>query len=454
MVAKNRIHSHVVVFRTKAVLERISKSVWRTIHESIGMVDMNIIRKAAAHILLISIYGFTHLVVLLGSIIPRRPWKPTGRILVTGTFHNPGWYLSHVTPLAHSGVKEIILVVDEPQLPLERVRFVCPPKWISRLLSRACAKAIWIIIAGLRYRPDLYMGYHLAPSACSALMAGNLLGRPSCYQMTGGPVELIGSGFNTIASVGKTLEQSSKVIKSMAIGVIRKFDLVVVRGNKAKEFLAAHNVKGSVTIITGSVNSYQQLPQNDREIHLVFVGRLSPIKQVHQLIAVVHAIRRIMPTVRAAIVGDGSLMADLRAYTEELGLTDNIEFLGKRKDVEAILACSRIFVLTSKSEGLSIAMAEAMAAGVVPVVADVGELGDLVIDGENGYLVEPNRIDEYTKKVISLLQDTTLWEKYSLRAIEAVKIHCDVELVSKKWQQNLRDVVSQASRHCMQEFMN
>jgi len=342
-------------------------------------------------------------------------------------------------------VKEIILVVDEPQLPLERVRFVCPPKWISRLLSRACAKAIWMIIAGLRYRPDLYMGYHLAPSACSALMAGNLLGRPSCYQMTGGPVELIGSGFNTIASVGKTLEQPSKVIKSMAIGVIRKFDLVVVRGNKAKEFLTAHNVKGSVTIITGSVNSYQQLPQNDREIHLVFVGRLSPIKQVDQFIAIVNAIARIMPNIRAVIVGDGPLRGYLQRYAEGLGVNENVEFLGQRKDVEAILVNSRVFVLTSKSEGLSIAMAEAMRAGVVPVVADVGELGDLVADGVNGYLIEPNNTDEYANRIISLLQNDPMWTQFSHKAIEAAKEHCDIEVVSEQWRQCLRDTVFRAS---------
>ena len=415
---------------------------------------MRLIVRAAAYILLISVYGFTWLVAILGRMIPHRPWRRTGRIMVTGTFFNPNWYLSHVTPLSRSGVKEVILVVDEPQLPLERVRFVCPPRWVSRLISRAGAKAIWMIIAGLRYRPDLYMGYHIAPGACSALVAGKLFGRPSCYQMTAGPVEIIGGGFEAIESVGGSLGHPSKLIETMALAVVKLFDLIVVRGSRAKEYIEAQDIKGSVAIITGSVNGCLQLPQNDREIHLIFVGRLAPIKQVHQFIAIVDAIGRIMPNVRAAIVGDGPLMANMKAKAGRLGLTDNIEFLGRRKDVKATLDCSKIFVLTSKFEGLSIAMVEAMAAGTVPVVADVGELGDLVIDGVNGYLVEPNRIDEYTKKVISLLQDPALWEKYSLRAIEAARIHCDVAVISKKWQQNLRDVVLQASGLNTQKVMN
>jgi glycosyltransferase involved in cell wall biosynthesis len=280
--------------------------------------------------------------------------------------------------------------------------------------------------------------------------------------MTGEPVELItfvlrqllGSGFNTIVSFDKNFEQPPKVIESMAIRVIRQFDLVVVRGNKSKEFLARRGIEEAVAIITGSVNGCTQPIKSHREIDLIFVGRLCPFKQVHQFIAVVHAIRRIMPNIRAAIVGDGPLMASLRACAERLGLTDNIKFFGKRKDVETLLVCSKIFVLTSRSEGLSIAVAEAMAAGTVPVVADVGELGDLVVDGVNGHLVEPNNIDEYTKRIVSLLQDQALWKKYSLRATEDVKIHCDIEVVSGKWRHHLQEVVSQASGLCMQEVMN
>jgi glycosyltransferase involved in cell wall biosynthesis len=412
------------------------------------------IRRVGAYILLVGVYGFTWLVAVVGGAIPRRRWKPNGRIMVTGTFHNPNWYLSHVTPLARSGVEEVILIVDEPQLPLDRVRFVCPPKWVARLISRAGAKAIWMLFAGIRYRPDLYMGYHIAPGACTALVAGKLLGRPSCYQMTAGPVEIIGGGFEAMESVGGALGQPSKLIERMALAVVRLFDLIVVRGTKAKEYLTAQDIEGSVDIITGGVDGHRQWPHADREIHLIFVGRLSAVKQVHQFIAVVGGVRRAVPNLRAAIVGDGALRADLQRYTEELSLTNNVEFLGKRKDVELILARSKVFVLPSRDEGLSIAMIEAMTFGAVPVVADVGELGDLVIDGVNGCLVQPNNIDQYVKRIVALLQDRALWAQYSGRAIEEARKHCDIEVVTGKWRRALQDVVSQASRQRVQEAVN
>ncbi len=374
--------------------------------------------------------------------------------MVIGTFHNPNWYLSHITPLSRSGVKEVVLVVDDPQIPLERVRFVCPPKWASRLLTRAGAKAIWMIFAGLRYRPDLYMGYHLAPGACSALVAGGLLGRPSCYQMTGGPVEVIGGGYTAVDSPEGTLGRPSRFIESLAIRVVRLFDLVVVRGREAEAFLRNHDVKGSVAIVPGSVNSRTQIAQNDREIHLLFVGRLSSIKQVHQFVEIVHAVGCSMPNTQAAIVGDGPLMPDLQAYAEELGLAKSIEFFGQKEDVRSIMVRSKIFILTSKSEGLSIAMAEAMCAGVVPVVANIGELGDLVASGVNGYLVEPNNSNEYAEKALFLLLDSALWAEQSQRAIEAARKCCDVKVVSEKWRRHIDDVVSKASGHRLQDILN
>ncbi len=405
---------------------------------------MRTIRAIGAYILLVGLYGFAWLTAVVVSWIPRRRWKPTGRIMVTGTFHNPNWYLSHLTPLVRSGLKEVILVLDEPQLPLEGVTFVYWPRWASTLLSRPGARAIWVILAGIRYRPDLYMGYHLGPGSCTALMAGKLLGRPTCYQMTGGPVEIIGGGINAAEGIGASLRRPSRTIEGMALAVVKLFDLVVVRGSKAKAFLAQHGIARSVAVITGSVPSQRPASNGRRDIHLIFVGRLSPIKQVDRFVAIVGATKRMMPDVRAAIIGDGPLRMDLQAQASRLGLSENIEFLGQRKDVGSLLARAKVFVLTSKSEGLSIAMAEAMSAGAVPVVANIGELGDLVVEGVNGYLIEPDNTTEYASKAVSLLQDEALWTRCSRIAMQAARERCALEAVSAKWRQHLQDTIRQA----------
>ena len=111
-------------------------------------------------------------------------------------------------------------------------------------------------------------------------------------------------------------------------------------------------------------------------------------------------------------------------------------------------------MLTSKSEGLSIAMAEAMCAGVVPVVADVGELGDLVINGQRGYLIEVDNIEKYVTKTVSLLRDEVLWTRLSEQARQAAIQHCGIEIVTGKWKKSLRKVISEKSGSVPEEILN
>lgn len=397
--------------------------------------------RAIGFIFLATVYSTAWLLALLGRLIPRRPRQRTGRIIVTGTFHNPNWYLSHVRPLSLSGVGEVILVVDRPQLALEGVRFVCPPRWAAKLFTRAGAKALWLLGAGLRYRPDLYMGYHLMPGAGSALVAGRLLGRPTCYQMTGGPTEVIGGGAGQDSGPQSWLGGGSRFLERLAIGVVRQFDLVVVRGHKAKSFLHDRGVRCEIAIITGSI-----VPRGDhsrrRDIDMVYVGRLAKVKQPWQFVEVLAAVRKSIPAVTGMMIGQGPLMADLRRQAQRLGVGDNIQFVGKSSDVEAILSRCKVFLLTSRSEGLSIAMAEAMAAGAVPVVADVGELADLVTDGQNGYLVTPDRIDRYAGLVVSLLKDRDLRHRCSAAAAQAAHQYCTVNMVAERWRRQLAGTIA------------
>ena len=89
-------------------------------------------------------------------------------------------------------------------------------------------------------------------------------------------------------------------------------------------------------------------------------------------------------------------------------------------------------------------MAEAMTAGAVPVVARVGDLADLVVNGINGYTVEPNQIDEYSKKIMMVLQDDFILEKYSVKASEIAGKYTSIEVVTEKWRRFYENCLSQA----------
>jgi len=127
----------------------------------------------------------------------------------------------------------------------------------------------------------------------------------------------------------------------------------------------------------------------------------------------------------------------MRRRSRELNMDDSIAFCGQRLDVADIVARARIFVLTSRSEGFSIAMVEAMGAGAVPVVADVGELGDLVVSGESGYLVSPDELEAYVERIVHVLRDSDLFDRLSTCAAKSAMSRAAADVIAARWADHL-----------------
>jgi glycosyltransferase involved in cell wall biosynthesis len=197
----------------------------------------------------------------------------------------------------------------------------------------------------------------------------------------------------------------------------------------------------AVAIIPGSVDP-EAIPLAGARPHdLVFLGRLAELKQPLQFVEILAGVTRALPTVRGLVIGDGPLQPSMRERAAELGVADRLEFAGKTHQVLALLAASRVFVLTSRTEGLSIAMAEAMMAGVVPVVANVGDLSDLVRDGVNGYLVEPNDVETYVRRVRAILEEPGLWGRLSDEAAAAARGLVGLDHVAGRWRDRIAAVL-------------
>lgn len=374
----------------------------------------------------------------------RRVGHRSGRILVVGTFDNPNWFYAHIWPLARSGVGTIVLVCDEPVASIGGVQIECAPRWMQVLLTRAGAKLAWSIRCAWRHRPDLYMGYHIFPCSIIALGVARLFGKPACYQVTSGPLELEGGGWGVENRLLRALGGPSPLVAELAADIVREFDSVVVRGAGAAAFVRGLGFDRNLAVITGSVEpkvAWQDFAE--RSIDIAFVGRLTEYKRPDRFIEVVGAIAKSMPQVRVSIIGSGPDEPALRHRVAELGLTDAVTFLGQRDDVDRLLAKARVYVLTSRWEGVSIAMLEAMAAGAVPVVADVGDLRDVVQVGVTGFLIEQDDIAGYASAVIRLLSDERMWKACSRHARRSALARSGREAIALQWQRHLRDVLHQ-----------
>ena len=115
------------------------------------------------------------------------------------------------------------------------------------------------------------------------------------------------------------------------------------------------------------------------------VARLVPVKdQACQLAALARC-----PQATLVLVGDGPERAALEALAAQLGVTARVRFLGTRHDVPNLLAAFDVFTLSSLSEGLPVAVLEAMAAGLPVVATRVGGVPEAVRDGVTGLLTPP-----------------------------------------------------------------
>ena len=114
-------------------------------------------------------------------------------------------------------------------------------------------------------------------------------------------------------------------------------------------------------------------------------------------------VHRKVPDAAFILAGEGELKEATQELAHSLGIAERTFFIGRCKDVGAVLSISDVCVLSSSSEGFSNAILEYMAAGCPVVSTDVGGAREAVVHGETGYLVPPGDHEGMASHISSLL---------------------------------------------------
>ena len=168
-----------------------------------------------------------------------------------------------------------------------------------------------------------------------------------------------------------------------------------------------------------------------KENLIIYVGRLdNGMKHIDNLIINIGKILDVNPEWRFVICGDGPD----RKYLENLAknISDRISLVGYCNPEDYYKKASIIVLNSSKAEGWGMVLIEAMSHGVVPVVMETYEsIRDIVDDGVNGFVAEPNNVD-FLNKINILLEKPSLLKRFSSSAIEKVK-EFDIEKTASQW---------------------
>lgn len=136
------------------------------------------------------------------------------------------------------------------------------------------------------------------------------------------------------------------------------------------------------------------------------VGRVAPQKGLIYAIRGMKIVAGKMPNVHLLHVGaqdNSDYLAAVEVEIERSGISHNVHLIGERRNVADFLQAADLFVFPSLFEGLGIALAEAMAAGLPCVASDIRPLDEFVTSGVNGVLVPPENADAIAEAVIDLL---------------------------------------------------
>lgn len=341
-------------------------------------------------------------------------------ILLTGTFFSDNWISSHLASLANSSRCSRVIMVASSSVPnISKVEAIYPPAWLVWLIGAVPSRLIIFFQFGLKNRPDYVGGFHIMPNGLTAIILSRMIGAKSLYFNGGGPTEVIGGGYlgNRIL---KRLNTPDPIVEKMLLHSVSAFDIVIAMGSRTIEFFKSRGVNTTYCIEPVGKENTRFFPSwSPRNVDLILVARLSQVKRVDIFLEAIKETIKIVPNIRATIVGDGPLKSSLEMMAKELGIQSNVLFAGHQDNVETWLRDTKIFVLTSESEGLPLSLIEAMMCGLPAVASNVGDIADLIEDGINGYLVASRSPIAFAQCFIELLTNPGQLTKFSESAIWA-----------------------------------
>jgi glycosyltransferase involved in cell wall biosynthesis len=292
------------------------------------------------------------------------------------------------------------------------------------------------------------MGIYMMPHGLIAYLLGRITGRRVCIHVIGGPREVIDGGYWVDQW---QVRRPSKRIESLYLQVLKRTDIVVVVGTETKRYLASCGVPTDrIHVISSKIDSKRFRPSPARpDYDLILTAQLIKRKRIDLFLRIVAGLMPQHPRIRAAIIGDGPLRDELEQLAGSLGIGDRIDFLGFHEDTEQYYKRAKVFVLTSSAEGLSLAMLEAMACGLPVVVPAIGDLADVVRNGETGYLIEDDDQGAFVAALHHLLEHDALRCTLGNNARSTILHGYTVEDGARAWHAVLQSAVpsSRPSEH-------
>jgi glycosyltransferase involved in cell wall biosynthesis len=175
---------------------------------------------------------------------------------------------------------------------------------------------------------------------------------------------------------------------------------------------------------------------------ILYMGRVAPEKKIDITVRAVAKLVKENPKIGFVIAGTGSQVEELKNLSKELGIENNVKFLGYLKTVDEMVDLyngSDLFVIPSIAETQSIVMMQAMACKIPVIAARAWGLAEYVNE-KNGYLIEPDNIDELAEKILYVFKHQEVALRLGEGGREFVE-NFSPEKIAKEWEKIYTDTI-------------
>jgi N-acetyl-alpha-D-glucosaminyl L-malate synthase BshA len=262
---------------------------------------------------------------------------------------------------------------------------------------------------------DLLHVHYAIPHASSAYLAKQMLKKKKDLKVIttlhGTDITLIGLEPSFLPLVKFSIEESDGV--------------TAVSRSLKEQTLSSYNIEKDIEVIPNFVDTDIYKPSKDGGLRqhvapngekvLVHTSNFRVVKRVTDTIRILERVIKEVPS-KLLLVGDGPDRSECERLCRQLGLCDDVKFLGKQDGLVEILSASDIFLIPSQSESFGLAALEAMACGLPVISSNIGGLPELVRHNETGFIAGIGDIERMAKYVIDLLTNQRKYDLFSSNA--------------------------------------
>lgn len=291
---------------------------------------------------------------------------------------------------------------------------------------------------------DLLHVHYAIPHASAAFMAKQILATfgisiPVITTLHGTDITLVGKDMTYRPVVTFSINQS---------------DGVTAVSEYLKKATYDHfDVKNDIRVIPNFIdlNRFSLKPKDhfkkaiapNNEFILVHTSNFRKVKRTSDVIEIFKLVSQKIPS-KLLLVGDGQDRPKAEQQCRELGIAENVRFLGKQDAVEEILSVADLFLMPSESESFGLAALEAMACKVPVVSSNTGGLPELNIQGVTGFLSDVGDTKSMADHAIYILEDKERLKTFKENALERAK-EFNLSLILPIYEEYYKEVIARTT---------